>query len=85
MRGAGEEVEARHAEARRTETRDWDARDYAAHSSAQQEWARELIGKLGLHGDEDVLDIGCGDGRATALIAERLPRGASSASTTPPA
>ena len=54
---------------------DWDARDYVAHSSAQQEWARELIAKLGLRGDEDVLDIGCGDGRATALIAERLPQG----------
>ena len=75
MRGAGEEVEARHAEARRTETRDWDARDYAAHSSAQLGWARELIGKLRLRGDEDVLDIGCGDGRATALMAERLPEG----------
>ncbi len=54
---------------------DWDARDYAAHSSAQQAWARELIDKLRLRGDEDVLDIGCGDGRATALIAERLPEG----------
>jgi len=54
---------------------DWDARDYVAHSAAQQEWARELIAKLQLRGDEDVLDIGCGDGRATALIAERLPRG----------
>jgi len=54
---------------------DWDARDYAAHSAAQQEWARELIAKLRLRGDEAVLDIGCGDGRATALIAERLPKG----------
>jgi trans-aconitate methyltransferase len=54
---------------------DLDARDYVAHSSAQQEWARELIAKLRLRGDEDVLDIGCGDGRATALIAERLPQG----------
>jgi len=54
---------------------DWDARDYAAHSAAQQEWARELIGKLRLRGDETVLDIGCGDGRATALIAERLSDG----------
>jgi trans-aconitate 2-methyltransferase len=68
-------AEARHAEARHAEVRDWDARDYAAHSSAQQEWARELIDKLRLRGDEDVLDIGCGDGRATALIAERLPEG----------
>ena len=54
---------------------DWDARDYVAHSAAQQEWAHELIAKLRLRGDEAVLDIGCGDGRATALIAERLPQG----------
>jgi trans-aconitate methyltransferase len=54
---------------------DWDAEEYVAHSSAQLDWARELIDKLCLRGDEDVLDIGCGDGRATALIAERLPEG----------
>ena len=54
---------------------DWDAEDYVAHSAAQQIWARELIEKLHLRGDEAVLDIGCGDGRATAMIAERLPEG----------
>jgi len=54
---------------------DWDAQDYVAHSAAQQVWARELIAKLRLRGDEAVLDIGCGDGRATAMIAERLPDG----------
>jgi trans-aconitate 2-methyltransferase len=54
---------------------DWDAADYVAHSAAQQAWARELIAQLGLRGDERVLDIGCGDGRATALLAERLPHG----------
>ena len=54
---------------------DWDAHDYVAHSAAQQLWARELIEKLRLRGDEAVLDIGCGDGRATAMIAERLPDG----------
>ena len=53
----------------------WDAHDYLAHSAAQQEWALELIAKLRPRGDEAVLDIGCGDGRATALIAERLPDG----------
>ena len=58
-----------------SKTSDWNARDYAAHSAAQQEWARELIDTLRLRGDEAVLDIGCGDGRATALIAERLPDG----------
>jgi trans-aconitate 2-methyltransferase len=54
---------------------DWDAADYVAHSDAQQAWARELIAQLGLRGDERVFDIGCGDGRATALLAERLPHG----------
>jgi trans-aconitate methyltransferase len=67
---------AREDEAARVEGRgDWDAADYVAHSAAQQEWARELIAQLGLRGDERVLDVGCGDGRATAMIAERLPRG----------
>ncbi len=53
----------------------WDAEDYARHSSAQQSWARELISKLHLRGDEVVLDIGCGDGKVTAEIAELLPDG----------
>lgn len=53
----------------------WDAADYARHSSAQAEWARELIAKLNLQGTESLLDIGCGDGRITALLAGLLPRG----------
>jgi trans-aconitate 2-methyltransferase len=53
----------------------WDAADYARHSSAQEIWAREMIERLGLRGDERVLDIGCGDGKVTARIAEGVPRG----------
>lgn len=53
----------------------WNASDYAKHSSAQQRWARELIEKLHLKGDESVLDIGCGDGKVTAEIASSVPRG----------
>jgi len=53
----------------------WDAADYAKNSSVQQQWARELIAKLALRGDEALLDIGCGDGTVTAEIAARLPRG----------
>lgn len=55
--------------------REWDAEDYAAHSASQQQWARELIDKLRLRGDEALLDVGCGDGRTAALLAERLPLG----------
>ncbi len=53
----------------------WNAKDYKAHSSAQQQWARELILKLNLKGNEKVLDIGCGDGKNTAEIASKLPDG----------
>lgn len=53
----------------------WDAKDYAKHSSAQQNWARELITKLGLQGNENILDIGCGDGKVTVEIAAHVPRG----------
>ena len=53
----------------------WDAGAYAAHSRVQQLWARELIARLNLRGDERVLDVGCGDGKITAEIARALPHG----------
>jgi trans-aconitate 2-methyltransferase len=53
----------------------WDAGDYERHSSAQQRWAQELIVKLALQGDERLLDIGCGDGKVTAELANQLPAG----------
>jgi trans-aconitate methyltransferase len=54
---------------------EWNAADYAANSVVQQTWARELIGRLDLHGHEHVLDIGCGDGKVTAEIAHAVPHG----------
>ncbi|MEY4918059.1 MAG: hypothetical protein RL616_1972, partial [Verrucomicrobiota bacterium] len=53
----------------------WNAAAYAANSAVQQRWARELIGKLKLHGDEHILDVGCGDGKVTAELARAVPRG----------
>jgi trans-aconitate methyltransferase len=53
----------------------WDPADYKRNSSAQQTWALDLIAKLGLSGNERVLDIGCGDGKVTAEIARYLVRG----------
>jgi len=53
----------------------WDARDYQKYSSEQQKWAKELIQKLDLRGDERILDIGCGDGKVTAEIAQSVPEG----------
>jgi trans-aconitate 2-methyltransferase len=53
----------------------WDAEDYSRSSSAQHVWARELIAKLRLRGDESVLDVGCGDGKVTAEIAALVADG----------
>jgi len=53
----------------------WNSEDYAMHSQAQYQWAQEIVQKLGLAGSESVLDIGCGDGKVTALIGSYLPKG----------
>jgi trans-aconitate 2-methyltransferase len=53
----------------------WNAIDYAKNSSNQYEWAKELIPKLNLNGTECLLDIGCGDGKVTALLSTYLPHG----------
>ena len=62
----------------------WNAADYAANSTVQQSWARELIAKLKLVGDEHILDVGCGDGKVTAEIARALPRGSITGADTSP-
>jgi trans-aconitate 2-methyltransferase len=54
---------------------EWNASDYAENSLAQAIWARELIAKLGLLGDESVLDVGCGDGKITAELAGKVKDG----------
>jgi len=59
----------------RAKSAKWDPADYAANSVVQQAWARELISRLKLHGDEHILDVGCGDGKVTAEIANAVPRG----------
>jgi len=56
-------------------TRDWDAATYHRVADPQEEWAREVIDRLELGGDETVLDAGCGSGRVTKLLLERLPAG----------
>lgn len=56
-------------------TRDWDARTYERVSGPQAEWAQGVIDRLGLVGDEVVLDAGCGSGRVTRMLLERLPEG----------
>jgi trans-aconitate 2-methyltransferase len=56
-------------------SRDWDAATYDRVSDVQLGWALEQLERLPLHGDEVVLDAGCGSGRVTAELARRLPQG----------
>jgi trans-aconitate 2-methyltransferase len=55
--------------------RDWDAATYDRISDPQFRWALEQLERLDLRGDELVLDAGCGSGRVTAELADRVPRG----------
>jgi trans-aconitate 2-methyltransferase len=59
---------------RRTTT-DWDAKRYDQLAAPQERWARGVLERLPLAGDETVLDAGCGSGRVTKLLLEKLPRG----------
>jgi trans-aconitate 2-methyltransferase len=56
-------------------TRDWDARTYERVSGPQARWAEKVLDRLPLEGGETVLDAGCGSGRVTRMLLERLPKG----------
>ncbi len=58
-----------------TPSRDWDAASYDRVSDPQLGWALEQLERLPLAGNEVVLDAGCGSGRVTALLADRVPEG----------
>jgi trans-aconitate 2-methyltransferase len=53
----------------------WDAATYERGSDVQEAWAEDVLDRLSLRGDETVLDAGCGSGRVTKRLLERLPRG----------
>jgi trans-aconitate 2-methyltransferase len=56
-------------------TVDWDAATYHRVAANQEEWGLEVLGRMELEGSETVLDAGCGSGRVTRLLVERLPEG----------
>ena len=58
-----------------TGAREWDAETYDAVSDPQFEWGMEVLARLDLRGDEVVVDAGCGSGRVTEQLVERLPNG----------
>lgn len=58
-----------------TELREWNAASYHKVANPHVDWGRAVLERLPLRGDETVVDAGCGTGRLTALLLERLPHG----------
>jgi trans-aconitate 2-methyltransferase len=56
-------------------TTDWDAVTYDRVANPQARWGLAVLDRLHLAGDERVLDAGCGSGRVTEALVERLPAG----------
>ena len=54
---------------------DWDAASYDRLPIPMTGWGLAVLDRLPLRGDERVLDAGCGTGRVTAALLERLPEG----------
>ncbi|MFM1731039.1 methyltransferase domain-containing protein [Prescottella soli] len=54
---------------------DWDGERYAQVSDLQRAMATRAIEGLDLHPDDHLLDVGCGDGYVTRLLAARLTAG----------
>ena len=55
--------------------REWNANSYHKVSTPQFDWGTAVLDRLPLEGHELVFDIGCGTGRLTEKLLERLPRG----------
>ena len=55
--------------------REWDAASYHRVSGPQTSWGQRVLDRLELRGDERTIDAGCGTGRLTGELLERLPRG----------
>ena len=55
--------------------RRWDGRTYDRISGPMEAMALPVLDRLPLRGDETVVDAGCGSGRVTEALRERLPDG----------
>jgi trans-aconitate 2-methyltransferase len=55
--------------------RTWDGSSYDRISGPMEAMGTAVLSRLQLRGDEVVLDAGCGSGRVTEALLERLPRG----------
>jgi trans-aconitate 2-methyltransferase len=54
---------------------EWNAASYHKVSGPQTAWGQKVLARLSVTGDERAIDAGCGSGRLTGELLERLPRG----------
>src|SRR5918995_620923 len=54
---------------------EWKAEEYDDQSAPHEEWQAQILERLSLKGDETILDAGCGTGRLTKRLVERVPDG----------
>ena len=54
---------------------EWDAASYEELADPMTRWGAKFLEFVELRGDEAVVDAGCGTGRVTELLLERLPEG----------
>jgi trans-aconitate methyltransferase len=59
----------------RQHAKEWNAESYHRVSTPQTEWGRRVLSRLTVRGDERVIDAGCGTGRLTAELMQRLQQG----------
>lgn len=58
-----------------SERADWNGAAYDRLADPQARWGRTVLERLDLVGHEIVVDAGCGSGRVTEVLADRLPHG----------
>jgi trans-aconitate methyltransferase len=54
---------------------EWNATSYHKVSGPQASWGQKVLNRLTVNGDERAIDAGCGSGRLTGELMERLPNG----------
>lgn len=54
---------------------DWKGKDYNQNSEPQKAWFEKFEDSIPITGHEDILDLGCGDGKLTLKIKNRLTTG----------
>ena len=54
---------------------EWNAASYHKVSGPQTSWGQKVLNRLTVRGDERAIDAGCGSGRLTGDLMERLPNG----------